>query len=253
MIRSRIIQHSVRWIIICLMAMVWACNPYSKVTSFDRTIEFSGIKWKVKKGSERVGPGPNWFSNSPDNVWVDEYGNLHLKIRWEDDRWTCAEVVTKDYFAYGKYYFQIIGQLDELDPSVVLGLFTWSDKGDNNREVDIAFSTWGNSAARSNAQYVVQPAHIRGNRYRFPIRQEGSYTTHQFSWYPDFVNFYSYHGHVLANDQVATPIKFWVYPKKLRKPRKVNIRINLWLYKGNPPVGEEEVEIIIKKFHHEAI
>ncbi len=246
-------NRTLKWIFILIIPFVWGCNPYSHVTRYDRTINFSGIEWVVKGATEPVGPGPNWFNDAPDNVWVDSMGNLHLKIHRVNDKWTCAEVVTKDVFGYGRYFFQVISELDELDPSIVFGLFTWSNRGVHNKEIDVEFSKWGDPDARYNAQYVIQPAHVRGNRYRFPLKQEGSYTTHQFSWYPRFINFYSFHGHVFNNDQEATPIKFWVYPKRFGKPRKVHIRMNLWLNKGEPPTNEEEAEVIIRKFRYEPI
>lgn len=43
-----------------------------------RTIIFAGHQWGVKDGFH--GPGPNEFSDSAENVWVDGAGSLHLKI-----------------------------------------------------------------------------------------------------------------------------------------------------------------------------
>ncbi|MCD6346503.1 MAG: hypothetical protein J7L96_03685 [Bacteroidales bacterium] len=240
-----------KWITILVILLFASCNPYKRITKFERSITFSGMEWLVKSASEPVGPGPNWFDDSPDNVWVDSFGNLHLRVRKEDDKWTCAEVVSKDELGYGKYFFQVIGQLDELDPELVLGLFTWSNRGPHNREVDIEFSKWGDQGAGYNAQYVIQPAYVRGHRYRFPIRQEGSYTTHQFSWFPGFVSFNSYHGHVFDNNQEATPIKFWVYPRRIGKPRRVHVRMNLWLFNGELPDREKDFELVIKRFRYE--
>jgi hypothetical protein len=60
---------------------------------YNRTIQFSGALWYVKSHSTPVGPGPNYFSDSPCNVWVDAQGRLHLKITREEGRWLCAEVI----------------------------------------------------------------------------------------------------------------------------------------------------------------
>ena len=44
-----------------------------------REIQFSGHTWLVKdSGGAKWGPGPNVFSPSTDNVWVDALGRLHL-------------------------------------------------------------------------------------------------------------------------------------------------------------------------------
>ena len=47
----------------------------------DRIVEFSGYKWIVKESHlQKIGPGPNFFSNSEQNVWVDQFDELHLKV-----------------------------------------------------------------------------------------------------------------------------------------------------------------------------
>src|SRR5574341_1745935 len=42
---------------------------------YPRQISFSGYMWNVKKSNGRVGPGPNYFSDSTQNVWVDLSGD----------------------------------------------------------------------------------------------------------------------------------------------------------------------------------
>lgn len=56
----------------------------------------------------------------------------------------------------------------KLEPAVVLALFTWDYAGgdDNNREMDVEISRWGDPANK-NAQYVVQPFHVPANVARF--------------------------------------------------------------------------------------
>src|SRR5215471_13338528 len=41
---------------------------------FRRSIQFSGYEWRVRSASDLEGPGPNYFSNAEDNVWVDADG-----------------------------------------------------------------------------------------------------------------------------------------------------------------------------------
>jgi hypothetical protein len=58
--------------------------------------------------------------------------------------------------------------VDKLDPNVVLGLFTWSDKAPSaHREIDIEFARWANAADPTNAQYVVQAYGGAGHLARF--------------------------------------------------------------------------------------
>lgn len=54
-------------------------------------IGFAGYTWAVKSSAGKVGPGPNYFSSSTSNVWVDGAG-LHLKITKAKARWYSAEV-----------------------------------------------------------------------------------------------------------------------------------------------------------------
>ena len=70
-----------------------------------RTIEFSGHTWKVKASETQAGPGPNYFSDRGEDVWVDESGRLHLRIVYRDSRWYCTEVFTSEPLGYGIIYF----------------------------------------------------------------------------------------------------------------------------------------------------
>ena len=55
--------------------------------------------------------------------------------------------------------------VSHLEPAAVLTLFTWDGPAadQNHREIDIEISRWGNPAAK-NAQYVVQPYYVAGER-----------------------------------------------------------------------------------------
>src|ERR1051325_11835524 len=118
------------------------------------SIVWSGHTWQVKSSQSKVGPGPNFFSASAENVSVDAEGRLHLRITYRNGRWHCAEIISTESFGYGTYSFAIASPVDALDPSVVLGLFTWSDKAAyNHREIDIEFGRWGNASDTTNAQY----------------------------------------------------------------------------------------------------
>ncbi len=56
-----------------------------------RVVSFSGFSWSVKRsGSEPVGPGPNYFDDSPSAVRVTAGGALALTIARRAGRWCCA-------------------------------------------------------------------------------------------------------------------------------------------------------------------
>jgi hypothetical protein len=221
---------------------------YTYLERTRRTLRFSGYDWNVKYSDDlRVGPGPNYFSDAWEDVWVDENDRLHLKIVHRDGNWYATEVFTKVPFGYGKYVFYLASGVDQLDKNVVLGLFTWetvSPPGYHNREIDIEFAKWGVEGG-DNAQYVVQPCGPRS----FPWGLSGADSTHGFDWQPRRVYFQSFEGHQAFPVPNADAIQSWEYVGSCIPPEGVgNARINLWLTGGNPPSDGKEVEVIIERF-----
>jgi hypothetical protein len=213
-----------------------------------RWLSFSGYGWWVKSSAGLVGPGPNYFSDSTDNVWVDAQGQLHLRITYRSNQWQCAEVVSARTFGYGQYRFEINSQVDFLDPNVVLGAFTWSeDPAYAHREMDIECSRWGHSSDFNNAQYVVQPPYLgRFLRYSVPVVPTNS--THLFTWVSNAISFQSQTG--MYSPELAAPniITNWTLTATVPQTGDENVRVNLWLINGNPPGNHQEVEIILKSF-----
>jgi hypothetical protein len=214
-----------------------------------RTINFSGHTWYVKTSSDPVGPGPNVFSDHPEDVRVDDAGRLHLWIRQRQGQWSSSEVFSRELFGYGSYTFQLARRVDQLDKNVVLGLFTWDDTGEtvHHREIDIEVSRWGEEDI-ANAQFVVQPWQQAANLSRFRLALNGDYSTHRFVWDRDQVTFASAHGHTRTPAQDNT-IATWTYTGAGVPPAgRVNARINLWLLAGAPPSDGQPVEVIIDSF-----
>lgn len=218
-----------------------------------RTISFAGYTWWVKRSSYPVGPGPNWFSDSDCNVWVDSRGRLHLKITRIGNRWECAEVVCTRSLGYGTYRFYLESEVHNLDPRVVLGLFTWSDDpAYGHREIDIEFARF-QGASGPNAYYTLVP-HLGYN----PQRQDAFYwlahiprSIHQFRWEPSRIVFQSIRGHRKPPPDPKYIHREWVYSGADRPiPRDETPRINLWLQDGQPPTNGREVEVVIARFEY---
>lgn len=212
-----------------------------------RIIEWSGRKWIVKDSSiGYVGPGQNIFSASTNTVWVDANGSLHMKISQHlpYNYWDCAEIWSQERLGYGTYRFYLDSRVDNLDPNVVLGLFTYTDfnRDSDKREIDIEFSRWG-ATTDPNAQYVVQPWNNAGNRYRFNMISAVT-STHTFVWQPTTINFTSIEGH-----GTGPIVNSWT-SQSADIPPSLDERahINLWLL--DPNQGPM-TEIVISKFEFE--
>ena len=212
-----------------------------------RELEFGNMIWRIKASDELVAPGPNFFSSSPESVWVDERG-LHLSIQKIEDKWYSTEVFTRQRVGYGTYTFSVESDVLSYDPSVVAGFFTWdSEPEEFNREIDIEFSAWGQPSG-SLFQYVVQP-YIDLSRIKvFDPKLTGSSTTHRIIWSPEQIEFFSYHGPVDPDSPQAKDhlMQHWVFSGTPPSPGRVRFRINLWLFRGKAP--KERADLIVTKF-----
>ncbi len=216
--------------------------PLPATTVPGTTIAFSGYSWAVKSSTAPVGPGPNVFSASAENVWVDPAGQLHLRTTSRDGRWRSAEVILGRSLGFGKYTFRISSPLGNLDPNVVAGLFTWNDDpAYHHREIDVEFARWGNATDPTAGQYVVQPYDRAGNLRRF-VQPATSASVHSFTWASKSVSFTSA---TAAGQTIAS----WRHTSRdVPRPGGERVHINLWLDGGSPPLDGAETEIVISSF-----
>ena len=236
--------------LLCFMALLM-CFTTVGLASWDRTINFAGYNWTVK--DVYMGPGPNYFSDSEEEVWVDENGYLHLEINYRDGVWNASEVVCNASIGNGKYIFVVDGRMDLLNEMVVLGMFTWDDltRDGDWREIDIEYSRWG-QVDNEPGQYVIQPPSTTGNKYRFDIvyNMGTNVTTNMFEWNSDgTVDFQTYFGDYTPDPNVENMVASFNYTgNDAPEPGWEQPRINLWLFGGNPPSDSEDVEVVIKDF-----
>jgi hypothetical protein len=222
-------------------------NKFVDRHPYNRKLQFSGFTWGVKASAAPVGPGPNDFSDLESDVFVDDSGKLHLKIVQRGGTWYCTEIVNTQSLGYGTYTFVIASPVDQLDPNVVLGLFTWDDLAPqhNYREIDIEFSHWGDPQ-ELNTQHVIQPYLHAGNMHRFPTLLQGSLSTHLFDWRKDGVHFHSYQG---SPAKPGEQIQAWTYSGADNPPPGAeNTRLNLYLMNGSPPSDGKEIEVVVESF-----
>ncbi len=245
-----------RWALIVLL-----CSAQGACRSDEpkaQTLRFAGYEWEVREGAG--GPGPNaWDAR---NAWVDEAGQLHLKIsrrasqpevgKPEAEAWSCAEVTVKNRLGFGRYQFQVAGRLDLFDPNVVLGLFNYTtpDVGpDGTNEIDIEFARWG-EAGHPGGNYTVWPA-LPGSTepgLTFPLPQAQT-STHRFMWRSGSVRFQSLSGFRENNEGEFLRWKFEPpEPRRLVPQHPLPLHLNLWLFRGRAPQNGKEIEIVIHSF-----
>jgi len=215
-----------------------------------RFLSFSGYDWWVKSYTTPVGPGPNYFSDATNNVWTDTNGWLHLRITHRTNAWQCAELISARTFGPGSYRFELNTPVNNLDPNVTLGLFTWSDDpAYTNREMDVECSRWQNAADTNNAQFVVQPYYLPNQLARYRVPPGLADSTHLFIWETNRISWQCQTG---AYSAVATNlIAAYVFTNAANVPQSGDecVHLNLWLIKSTPPTDNNEVEVIIQNFN----
>ncbi|MFH1160248.1 MAG: FISUMP domain-containing protein [bacterium] len=202
------------------------------------TIQFAGLTWDIKDGGP-LGPDCNYWSNSSQNVWVDNLGQLHLKIRKQGNTWFCSEIIAQQSYGYGEYRFYVASRVDLLDINTVVGLFSYET---DTTEIDIEFHRFtGPSSPIGN--YTVQPSATN----TFPLVLTGNYSTHKFIWTADSIFFQSYHGHYPTYPGPSYFIANWTYNGSLIPPvGNERLILNLWLKNHQQPTNGQDAEIIIK-------
>ncbi len=222
-----------------------------------RFISFAGYEWRVKHSDTPVGPGPNLFSSEPSDVWADSAG-LHMSIVRRDEKWYCTEVILQENFGYGTYMFQTRGRLDILEPFMVAGFFTWDDyAAAPYREIDFEYSRWGIPEDTNNAQFVIQPWDVPGNRYRYRVDLSDTELdlTHVMDWAREHIRFRVFYGqYTIHNLSDAEPVEDWTYTGSgVPEPGLENFRINFWLNEIPPEEFTSDTAFVVTDFEYKDI
>lgn len=239
------LRRPARWLTVPIALVVMLATASTALAAgkpgYPDKISWSGETWAIKTSRSAVGPGPNVFSKA--NVSVDTQGRLHLRIAQDAaGTWTTAEIIGPRTYGYGTYAFTIDSAVHDLDPNVVLGMFTWSDRARYaHREIDIEFARWGSTADPTNAQYVVQPHDIAARLHRFS-QPPGGPTTHRFTWRPGRIDWES-------RDAGGALIDAFTFTGSDVPPTgDERVRLNLWLFNGSAPMDGQPVEVVIRSF-----
>lgn len=199
-------------------------------------INWAGFTWDVRSGSGD--PGPNDWSASPTNVWVDSQNRLHLKITNTGGKWYCAGISTTNNVGYGTYTFKMVTDPTVYPKNVVAGMFYWLWNS-NRDELDIEFSQWNNQN-NPNTQYTTFINDWAG-RIESPMYETvGTNTTHKMVWSPNSIYF-------------EGPVSHWTYPGSYKPSTGGIYAINLWVYDPiksgyTAPANGKEQELILENF-----
>jgi hypothetical protein len=202
----------------------------------DPSIRFAGRDWAVKTSRGRVGPGPNYFDAA--NVTVTPDGALLLRISHRSQRWSCAEIICSESLGYGVYRFEV-SNTSRLDVNAVLGLFTWDTQAADAhyREIDVEISRWGDPR-NENGQFVVQPYTKPRNIARFAV--PAGPVIYQFVWAAGSLACSAAQGGRVFQEHGFTA--------GVPEPGSEQVRMNLWLFRGNPPAHGKDVEVRVDSF-----
>lgn len=235
-----------RWFLLLLSGVLWLVGTGSVQAHHwfpEKSFEFSGYHWQVKEGYSH--PGRNYWAAN--NVWVDEKGWLHLAMTYHGRGWYCAEVRSVEAFGYGQFRFQVISNLEKMDPQLVFGLFLYNDS--SQEEMDVEFSHWGD-ARQKNGLYSFYSR--QGEKASYPFvayLPDGDYSTHQIDWQEREVEFSSQYGHREDKQLFFSNWKYQQVRRESESPQALlRVHMNLWLYQGKPPQDGRATEVIIRNF-----
>lgn len=276
------LRMAVLRIIVIVLAMAASWTGKTLPVAAEDTIRWSGFDWRVSSSAGRPrGPGPNIFSTTKQNVFVDDAARLHLKITQRgDEAWTASEVGLTESLGYGTYTWELSSRYDGLPSNVVVGLFTYlspasvakqtrgvvgNGKPDTPHEIDIEFTgAWG----KENHFFTTHDPDVKSPGVRFQSKPRSDHSTHRFTWSPNKIVWESFEGHLsdhddpshLLTDQHPGPnsgesirhvYEGPVIPKELNE----HPMINFWMFKSGDeepwmagPAGGKPQELVIRSF-----
>ena len=199
-----------------------------------QSINWSGYSWNFKTGENR-GPNSNSWSNSPQNIWVDSQGNLHLKMTYLNGHWYSEELDNNQSLSYGTYTW-VSAFSPNLSNNVVLGMFSYFD---DNNEVDVEYRNW--TASNVNTDVGVEP--LTANYDYFNSTMTGNYLVNRYIWSPSNVTFDVYQAD-------GTLLQSYVSSYVPQGTTTMTPMVNLWLAGSAPhaPVNGTSQEVVINSF-----
>lgn len=198
-------------------------------------IKWSGHTWNVRYTYGY--PGPSTFSDSSNNVWVDSQDKLHLKMTKVGGVWRSADVYTNFPVGRGTFTTVVSSNPARLATNVVGGLFYYLD---NQNELDIEFSRWGELDQPYNTFYTVRTSTGQVNSPGYLVNSWN--TKYILTW--DSNNRISFNSKDSSNNIIGS----WKYPGTYIPKTGGAFHINLWAIDGDSPADGKEQELILSSF-----
>lgn len=214
-------------------------------------IVWQGQTWTARQSPvARLGPGGNYWLATPQTVFTDASGALHLVASKVAGTWySVALQTTKNNYGYGTYRFVVNTPMDSLDPNAVVGMFTYNAKVFPSRqEADVELSRWGQPAPTAhNAQWVVQPWQAAGHMLPFSVPRTTA-MTYEFTWKPNVLTFRARVGSA-ANGRI---VNTWRTTKALpgNAQSGTQVHLNLWFQRHIPPYNGLNQEVVFQSFSY---
>lgn len=235
-----------------IIPLILLCFPYCVQA---QTVTWAGRSWRVTSGGlAGVAPG------NPKNVAIDEKGYLHLHIAKRGGKWTASELFTVDNLGFGTYQWIVEGDVYNMDPVTVLGLFPYGPTHhigvDAENEIDIEFSQWNKTCKACNADFTVYPS--TGNRKPNGVSawednfhvSGGTLSTARMEWASDHIVFTLMIGvHPIGNTADIIKTETYSSDSKNIPHAAVPVGINLWCFKKTPARNQS---VIIRNFEFQA-
>lgn len=265
---QRIATFAISLLSLLALTSAYGVKHYNRDRQAARTISWKGYDWTtVTSGANTQKPGPNRWSNSASNIWIDAAGYMHLAATLVDGTFFCPELYTTTKLGFGNYTWTVQGVIES---NVVLGLFPYTsglEGPDGTEEIDIELSTWGYDDVdhAENLSYTIFPNNtgspttgvpyggISQKEHMWFMGPKGANlsTTHSFNWTSTAVYFKAW-------DSSSKLIHSYDTRAQTTSPitdipqLPVPLHMNLWIYRkfytGKLPTTS--VEWVIKDFKY---
>lgn len=209
------------------------------------SLGFSGYAWSVRMIASDKGGSNNLYDSK--NAWTDASGALHMQIKKESDKWSCAEIFLNRGLGYGTYAVTV-RDTSHLEPAAAFSMFTFDDLASDQhfREMDVEVHGQGDTTNKNNAQYAIQPFYIPGNL--FPFAVPSGTLTYVLRWEPGHAIFKTFHGKSSkAGAQLVSEHEFTF---AIPGPGQAKLRLIFFVVASDKNPMQNPSEVVVEKFEY---